>query len=89
MKVGTIVRHIDKEGPQGLGEITQSDQWSVKVHWFDSGQRAVFHPRILKEVTNPHPICNFPAGAGGEGKDAEGIKNKNIQESQQHSKSIV
>jgi len=35
------------------------------------------------------PICNFPAGDGGEGKVAEDIKNKNIQDSQQHSGSIV
>ena len=39
--------------------------------------------------TNSHRICNLSAGDGGEGKVAEDIKNKNIQESQQHSKSIV
>jgi len=50
MKVGTTVRHIDELGPKGLGKIIRSDQWSVKVHWLESGKKAVYHPRILKEV---------------------------------------
>jgi|15BtaG_2_1085339.scaffolds.fasta_scaffold00170_24 hypothetical protein len=54
MKVGTIVRHRDEErgGPKGLGEIINSDQWSVNVRWRDTGKVAVYHPRILRELVD-------------------------------------
>ena len=50
MKVGTTVKHKDKLGPKGLGEIVRSDQWSVVVHWIESKRTAVYHPRILQVV---------------------------------------
>ena len=52
MKVGTIVKHTDALGPKGLGKVTNSDQWSVRVQWLDTGRSAVYHPRILKEEDN-------------------------------------
>jgi len=52
MKVGTTVKHKDEQGPKGLGKVTNSDKWSVKVKWLDTGHSAVYHPRILEEVVD-------------------------------------
>lgn len=50
MKVGNLVRHKDKLGPQGLGKVTNVDIYSVRVCWLKSERSAVYHRDILRVV---------------------------------------
>jgi len=50
MKVGNLVRHKDKLGPQGLGKVTNVDTYSVRVCWLKSERSAVYHRNILMVV---------------------------------------